>query len=411
MFQSQAFIRTRKEAPKDEVSVNARLLARGGYVEKLTSGVYSFLPLGVRVLRNIERVIREEMNAVGGREILLPALHPKELWEETGRWNTVDDLYKIKDRQDREFALGATHEEVVTDIIRRQPISYKDLPFSLFQIQTKFRDEFRAKSGLVRGREFLMKDMYSFHASEEDRKEYYERVKKAYVKVFKRCGLSVIVAEASGGSFSKEISHEFQVATLGGEDIVVVCEKCGWAKNREIADKKQGEKCSACGAQLAEVKSIEVGNIFTLGTKFSSALGATFTDTGGSQKSFVMGCYGIGLGRLMGTVAEVCNDERGVVWPEELAPYKIHIIPLTSKDKKVQERIVSEAEALYRRLQKIQEVLYDDRELSPGEKFADADLIGAPVRVVVSEKTVGTGKAELKERDAKTPKLVKLEDI
>src|SRR3989338_1346187 len=277
MLQSQAFIKTKKEAPKDEVSANARLLARGGYADKLAGGIYSFLPLGFLVLKKIENIIREEMNAVGGEEILMPALQTKELWEETKRCETMNDLYKLKDRQGRELALGPTHEEVITDIVRKQSWSYKDLPFYLYQIQTKFRDELRSKSGLLRGREFIMKDLYSFHASEEDLKKYYETVKKAYLKIFKRCGLSVVVAEAGGGSFSKESSHEFQVPTPAGEDVVVLCEHCGWAKNVEIAEVRAGAHCPVCGRALKEEKAIEAGNIFTLGTKFSQAMGAFFT--------------------------------------------------------------------------------------------------------------------------------------
>lgn len=413
MLQSQAFISTKREAPKDEVSVNAQLLLRGGYVDKLTSGVYSVLPLGFLVLKKIEKIIREEMNAIGGQELLMPALHPKELWEETGRWESMDDLYKVKDRQDRHFALGATHEEVITDIVRKRMLSYKDLPFALYQIQTKFRDEFRAKSGLLRGREFIMKDLYSFHATEEDRQAYYEKAKKAYVTIFKRCGIDAIVTEASGGSFSKEISHEFQVPTPGGEDIVVSCGKCGWAKNVEITDKKQGDRCPDCGNVLVEIKSIEAGNIFTLGTRFSSAMKAFFTDKDGMEKPIVMGCYGIGLGRALGTVVEVNNDERGIVWPRELAPYDVHVLALSSKDPKMAKKITTEAVKIYRQLQKKNiNVLYDDREqVSAGQKFADADLIGAYWRVVISEKTLGKKKAEIKRRKDATAKLVALKDV
>lgn len=410
MLQSQAFIWTKKEAPKDEPSANAQLLARGGFVEKLASGIYTFLPLGLLVLKKIERIIREEMDAIGGRELLMPALQPKELWEETGRWASMDDLYKIKDRQGREFALGATHEEVITGIVRTRTVSYKDLPFSLYQIQTKFRDELRAKSGILRGREFCMKDMYSFHATEEDRKKYYEKVKKAYLKIFKRCGISVRVTEASGGSFSKEVSHEFQAPTPGGEDVVIFCAKCHWAKNTEVAEKKAGEPCPACGHILAQEKSIEVGNIFTLGTRFSSAMKAFFTDKDGTEKLMIMGCYGIGLSRLMGAAAEVNHDERGIIWPRQIAPYDVHLIFVPSKDMKIHKRIMGEAEKLYQKLQEKYAVLYDDREASVGAKFADADLIGAPWRVVLSEKTLAEGKAEIKRRDSKISALVKIKD-
>ncbi|MBI1755426.1 proline--tRNA ligase [Candidatus Azambacteria bacterium] len=411
MLQSRAFIQTKKEAPKDEQSVNAKLLLRGGYIEKLASGVYTFLPLGFLVLKRIERVIREEMDAVGGVELLMPALQPKELWEETGRWASMDVLYKIKDAQGREFALGATHEEVITGIVRNRTVSYKDLPFYLYQMQTKFRDELRAKSGILRGREFIMKDLYSFHATEEDRKAYYEKVKEAYLKIFKRCGVSVLVAEASGGSFSKEISHEFQVRTPGGEDIIIVCSRCDWAKNSEIAGKRAGEQCPSCGNALGEERSIEVGNIFTLGTKFSSVMKAFFTDKDGTEKPMIMGCYGMGLSRLMGAAAEVNYDERGIVWPREIAPYDLHLIPMQSKDAAMQKRIAQASEQLYQKLQERYTVLYDDRDASAGAKFADADLIGAPVRIVISEKTLAAESAEVKPRNGATAKIVKIKDI
>ncbi|MEK7520231.1 MAG: proline--tRNA ligase [Patescibacteria group bacterium] len=413
MLQSHAFIHTRREAPKDEPSVNAQLLARGGYIDKLTSGVYTLLPLGLSVLSNIARIIREEMNAIGGVELLLPALHPKELWEETKRWDSVDDLYKLTDRQQREFALGATHEEVITDIIRKRSFSYKDMPFALYQIQTKFRDELRAKSGLLRGREFLMKDLYSFHADEEDRKKYYEKAKKAYGKIFKRCGLSVVVAEAGGGSFSKEISHEFQTPTEAGEDTVIWCTKCGFAQNTELAQARGGEKCPVCGNVLAEIKSIEVGNIFTLGTKFSSAMGAYFTDRSGSDTPMVMGCYGIGLGRVMGAVVETNHDDRGIIWPRELAPFAVHIVPLGGKEKKSSARVAKAAQVLYAEcLKNGIGVLYDDRDASPGQKFADADLIGATWRMVVSEKTLAQkGCVEIKRRDNTKTKLVSIKNV
>ena len=407
MLQSKAFIKTKKEAPKDEVSVNAQLLLRGGYVDKLTSGAYSFLPIGFIVLKKIEAIIREEMNAIGGQELLMPALHPKELWEETGRWASMDDLYKVKDRQGREFALGPTHEEVITDIVRKRTISYKDLPLHLYQMQTKFRDELRSKSGLLRGREFIMKDLYSFHASEEDRKKYYESAKKAYVKVFKRCGIVTIITEASGGSFSKEVSHEFQAPTESGEDLVIFCGKCDFAKNSEVADKKAGEPCPSCGNILKEVRSIEVGNIFTLGTRFSSLMNASFTDKDGSVKPMIMGCYGMGLGRILGTVVEVNHDDRGILWPRELAPFAVHIIPLVSKDAKITKRVFAEATKIYRALAGTMAALYDDRETaSAGEKFADADLIGAFQRIVISEKTLKEKKVELKKRSEQKAKMV-----
>jgi len=348
MLQSKYFIKTKKEASSDEVSVNAQFLTRGGFIDKEMAGVYSFLPLGLRVLRKIENIIREEINAIGGQELLMPALQPRELWEETQRWEEMDVLYRFQDQQKKWLALGPTHEEVLTDIIRKNINSYKDLPLYLFQIQTKFRDELRAKAGLLRGREFLMKDLYSFHESEEDRKNYYQKAIKAYKKIFKRCGLDVLVAEASGGAFSKEFSHEFQVQTPSGEDLVVFCPNGDFSKNKEITDLREGAKCPNCLAHLIDVKTIEVGNIFTLGTKFSEAMGANFLDKNGQKKPIVMGCYGIGISRIMGAVAEVNHDERGIIWPEEIAPFKTHLISITAKDKKTDQKVKNTTKKTYK---------------------------------------------------------------
>src|SRR3989344_1410471 len=420
MLQSQAFIKTKREAPKDEVSVNAQLLLRGGFIDKVTSGVYSFLPLGFRVLAKIERIITKEMDAIRGQKMLMPALQQKSLWEETGRWASMDVLYKVKDRQEKEYALGPTHEEVITDIMRKHPLSYRDVPFALYQIQTKFRDELRAKSGILRGREFLMKDLYSFHADEADRKKYYETVKKAYLKIFKRCGLEAIVTEASGGAFSKEISHEFQVATDAGEDIIVLCASCGFAQNRELTEAKTGDACLKCSKPLAEQKAIEVGNIFTLGTRFSQAMKAFFTDKDGTEKPLVMGCYGMGLSRVLGTVVEANHDDRGIIWPKEIAPFDAHLIVLESKDAKESKRVFTEAKKAYDALGKVKigkekrllEVLYDDRKgVSPGQKFADADLVGCTWRIVVSAKTLAQGKVEIKKRSDTTAKLVAFKSV
>jgi prolyl-tRNA synthetase len=406
---SQLFFKTVKEAPKDETSVNAQLLIKGGFIQKLGAGIYSYLPLGLRVLNKIGNIIREEMNAIAGQELLMPALHPKEIWEETGRWQSVDYLYKLKDRQEKQYALGATHEEVITDIARRHISSYKDLPLYLYQIQTKFRDELRPKAGLLRTKEFLMKDLYSFHVTEEDRKKYYEAVKTAYLKIFKRCGLDAIVVEASGGPFSKEVSHEFQVSTSAGEDVIYFCPNGDFAQNREIAERKTGEKCPKCGGILKETKTIEVGNTFTLGTKYSEAMAANFIDKDGSKKPIIMSCYGIGLGRLMGAVAEIYHDDKGVIWPLEIAPFAVHLVSLESKNGKIK----TTADGIYQDLQERGiEVLYDEREeKTAGEKFADADLIGIPYRIVVSEKTLEKGKFELKKRNENKVKLVDKKEL
>ena len=413
MLQSKYFIKTKKEFPSDEPSINTQLLMRGSFIDKEMAGVYSFLPLGLRVLRKIENIIREEINAIGGQELLMPALQPRELWEETQRWEEMDVLYRFQDQQKKWLALGPTHEEVLTDIIRKNINSYKDLPLYLFQIQTKFRDELRAKAGLLRGREFLMKDLYSFHESEEDRKNYYQKAIKAYKKIFKRCGLDVLVAEASGGAFSKEFSHEFQVQTPSGEDLVVFCPNGDFSKNKEITDLREGAKCPNCLAHLIDVKTIEVGNIFTLGTKFSEAMGANFLDKNGQKKPIVMGCYGIGISRIMGAVAEVNHDERGIIWPEEIAPFKTHLISITAKDKKTDQKVKNTTKKTYKELLDLDiEVLYDDRtEISAGAKFADSDLLGIPFRIVISEKTLAKNSVEIRKRGEEKAKLVKIKEI
>lgn len=398
MKQSQLFTKTQKNAPKDEVSLNAQLLLRGGFIDKLMAGVYSILPLGWRVMKKIENIIREEMNAIGGQEFFMPTLQPKENWEKTGRWSAMDDLYKVKDASGREFALGPTHEEVIAPLMRKFVSSYKDLPFSAYQFQTKFRMELRAKSGILRVREFLMKDLYSFHTGEKDLDEYYEKAKNAYWKIFERVGLKekTYLTFASGGSFSK-YSHEFQALTGAGEDIIFICEKCKLAINKEI--KRETPVCPECGGKkFRQEKSVEVGNIFKLGTKYSAPFNLSVSDEKRKKAALIMGCYGIGLQRLMGTVVEVHSDKRGVIWPESVAPFQVHLLSL-GKNK--------EAEKIYGDLQKNGiEVLFDDREdASAGEKFADADIIGIPWRVVVSEKSLASGGVEVKKRSEKTQKI------
>jgi prolyl-tRNA synthetase len=400
MKQSQLFTKTQRNAPKDETSVNAQLLIRAGFVDKLMAGVYTLLPLGLRVMKKIEQIIREEMNAIGGQEIFMPTLQPKENWLKTGRWDAMDDLYKIKDKSDREFALGPTHEEIIVPLMKKFVNSYKDLPFSAYQFQNKFRMELRAKSGILRGREFMMKDLYSFHLTEKDLNDYYEKSKTAYFNIFDRAGLKdqTFLTFASGGTFSK-YSHEYQTATPAGEDTIYICAKCSLAINKEI--KGEVKTCPECGGKdFREEKAIEVGNIFKLGTKYSAPFDLSVKDEKGEKKTLIMGCYGIGLGRLMGTVAEVYHDEKGLIWPESVAPFQVHILSL-NKNK--------EAEKLYDELQeKGVETLYDDREISAGEKFADADLIGIPYQIIVSEKNLKVDKVEIKNRKTGEKEFVKL---
>ncbi|MBI2033767.1 MAG: hypothetical protein HYT13_01575 [Candidatus Liptonbacteria bacterium] len=399
MLQSRLFTKVARNFPKDEEAINAKLLTRAGFVEKVSAGVYSFLPLGLRVMRKIETIIREEMNALGGMEILMPALHPKENWETTGRWKTFDVLYKIKSREGKEFALGPTHEEIVVPLVAKFVNSYKDLPVYLYQIQDKFRDELRAKSGLLRGREFLMKDLYSFHTSEGDLDSFYEKMKKVYTKLFSRAGLKTRIVKSSGGTFSK-YSHEFQVLTPVGEDAVFYCEKCDFAENKEIAEVKEGDKCPNCAGKIRVSQGIEVGNIFKLGTKFSKDFELLYKDEKGKENHISIGCYGIGLSRLMGAIVEIFHDEQGIIWPETVAPFAAHLIELgEGKSKK-----------LYHDLQKAGiDVLYDDRNISHGEKLTEADLIGIPLRLVQSEKT--GAKIEVKRRDEKDSKLMTVSQV
>ncbi len=412
--QSELFARTSKSVAKEELSINAQLLTRAGYVNRLMAGVYSFLPLGVRTLSKIENIIREEMLKIGSQEVLLPALQPRENWDKTGRWDKVDVLFKFKGHGDRDLTLGPTHEEVVTPLVGSFIQSYRDLPISVFQIQTKFRDEARAKSGLLRGREFRMKDMYSFHSTQEDLDAFYEEAVKAYNTIFERCGIGkqTLMTYASGGVFSK-YSHEFQTITPHGEDLVYEIPDKRIAINREIINDPEviaelipGMKPE--DLKQLERKSIEVGNIFKLGTRFSSAFNSEFVAQDGQRQTPVMGCYGLGPTRLLGTMVEILHDENGLKWPTEVAPFKVHLVSLARTDAEV-----AEAEQIYDKLQLAgMEVLYDDRINAPaGEKFKDSDLLGMPYRVVVSQKTLAQGRLELKPRDSKEASMVTVDEL
>ena len=407
MLQSKLFGQTIKEVPKDETSINAQLLLRGGFVDKSMAGVYTYLPLGLRVLNKIENIIREEINAIGGQEILMPALQNKEDWKITGRWD-IDVMMKVKTFFDKEYGLGWTHEEVVTPLAKKYIKSYKDFPFFIYQIQTKFRSEKRAKSGILRGREFSMKDLYSFHTSEEDLNKFYDVVKNAYFKIFERVGIKnkTYLTYASGGDFSK-YSHEFQTLSSAGEDTIYICDKCKIAINKEIVENNQPE-CPQCkNKNLKEEKAIETGNIFKLKTKFTEAFNFKFLDEKGKENLVLMGCYGLGLTRLMGTIVEIFNDQNGIIWPESIAPYKVHLVHLGNK-----ETVIKEAEKIYNALQKEKiEVLYDDRDESAGVKFKDSDLIGIPLRIVVSEKTLAENSVEIKRRDEEGFKIIEISKI
>lgn len=410
MRQSKLLPRTRKDAPKDEVSLNAQLLIRAGFIDKLMAGVYTYLPLGLRVFKKIENIIREEMIIAGGQEIFMPSLQPKENWEKTGRWDTVDSLFRFTSHYSKiDFALGPTHEETVSPLAKKFNLSYKDLPFYLFQFQNKFRDEKRAKSGILRAREFIMKDLYSFHKDEKDMENYYESMKMRYKKIFDRCGIGekTYMTFASGGSFS-QYSHEYQTITPAGEDVIYICDKCEAAVNKEIASDKP--VCPQCGnKELREEKAVETGNIFKLKDKFSKPFDLDFADKNGDKKPVLMGCYGIGLGRLVGAVVEVNNDKNGIIWPESVAPYKVHLIELKDKDGKASLL----AKNIYEKMIKNGvEVLFDDRDdLRAGEKFADADLIGIPYRVVVSGKTAENNSAEIKRRKSDEVEILSVDEI
>lgn len=406
MKQSQLFTKTQKEAPRDEVSLNAKLLIRAGFIDKEMAGVYSFLPLGLKTLNKITGIIREEMNSIGAQELYLTALQNPELWKKTGRWDdkVLDVWFKTELKNGGKLGLGATHEEPLTNLIKKHISSYKDLPVYAYQFQNKFRNETRPKAGILRLREFIMKDLYSFNADLKDLEKYYEKVKAAYIKIFNRCGLGdkTYLTFASGGSFSK-YSHEFQTLTSAGEDLIYICDQCRVAVNKEII-KDVEEKCPECQKKLnRQEKAVEVGNIFKLGTRFSEPLGLTFTGKDGQKKPVVMGCYGIGPQRLMGTIVEISHDAKGILWPESVAPFRVHLLSLGQNEK---------AEKIYQDLVKNNvEVLYDDRDVSAGEKFAEADLIGIPYRIVVSSKTLATDSVEIKKRNEKKEQIVKIKDF
>ncbi len=393
MRQSRLFTKTRREAPADEVSKNAILLTRAGFIHKEMAGVYDFLPLGLRVLNKIIAVIREEMNSLGAQEVIMSALQRKELWERTDRWSDekVDNWFKTTLRDGAELGLGFTHEEPISSMLEQFVSSYKDLPFSVYQFQTKFRNETRAKSGIMRTKEFIMKDLYSFSRDAEQHEDFYNKVAGVYKNIFQRAGIGdkTYMTRASGGSFS-EFSHEFQTLTEAGEDIIYITDE----DKKEAANKELGER------KEKEHKAVEVGNIFTLGTRFSDPY-LKFKDEKGEDRPVFMGSYGIGPARLMGAIVEVFSDEKGIIWPEEVAPFKVHLLA-------VSKAAFDTADEVYKTLEaRGVEVLYDDRDLRAGEKFADADLIGIPVRVVIGEK----GVLEMKRRGSDEIKIMTLRKL
>jgi prolyl-tRNA synthetase len=393
---SQLFTKTRKEAPADETAKNAQLLIKAGYVHKEMAGVYVYLPLGLRVLENIKRIVREEMNAINGQELIMTNLQSKAIWEKTSRWDEdiVDVWFKTKLQDETEVGLAWSHEEPIMEMMQQYISSYKDLPASVYQFQTKLRNELRAKSGIMRGREFVMKDMYSLHTSPEDLDQYYEKVKLAYLRIYKRLGLGdeTFVTFASGAAFTK-FSHEFQTICDAGEDVLYIHRAKNVAVNEEVLEDAVKE-LGINKEELEKAKSAEVGNIFNFGTEKSEQMGISYTAEDGSRQPIYLASYGIGITRVMGVIVEKFSDEKGMVWPDNVAPFRVIICRLGDDA-----TVVNSADELYQTLQDERvEVLYDDRDARPGEKFADADLLGIPHRVVVSPKTVEQGKLEYKKR-------------
>jgi prolyl-tRNA synthetase len=411
MKQSKLFSKTRKEAPVDEVSKNAQLLIRAGYVYKEMAEVYAYLPLGLRVLQKISNIVREEMNKTGGVELQAAALQKKEIWQKSNRWDDkiVDNWFKTKLKNNTELGLAFSHEEPITDMMTNFISSYKDLPVYVYDIRTIFRNEARAKSGIMRGREFFWKALYSFSKDEAEHNKYYEKDKVAYKNVFKRVGLDskTYLTFALGGTFSK-YSHEFQTMSDAGEDTIYTDKKKKIAVNKEVYNKETLKELGLKEKDLAKEKAIEVGNIFSLGYKFSKAFNLKYRDEKGKDQFVYMGCYGIGISRLMGAIVEEYNDDKGIVWQESVAPFLVHLISVGESAK-----VKQTSEKVYKDLsEKGVEILYDDRkDKSPGEKFAEADLTGIPWRVVISEKTLAKNSAELKERSKNKTELIKIKDL
>ncbi len=411
MLQSNLFTKTKKEAPSDEVSKNAELLIRGGYIHKEMAGVYSFLPLGLRVLNNITQVVREEMNAVGGQELHMPALQDKNVWEKTDRWDDakVDNWFKTNLKAGGEVGLGITHEEPLTQLMTEYISSYKDLPFSVYQFQNKFRNEMRAKSGIMRGREFLMKDLYSFSKDKAEHDAFYDVVKGAYKKIYTRLGIGHLtyMTFASGGIFAP-FSHEYQTVSPAGEDTIYIDEEKGIAINKEVYTDEVLAELGIDKTKLKEERAIEVGNIFTLGTRFSEPLELAYTNAEGEKIPVFMGSYGIGVSRLVGAIVETLSDDKGIIWPDAIAPFRAHILALgdnaEAHTKAVELHDMLAGQGI--------DVLCDNRlGLSAGEKFADADLLGIPYRIVVSERSLKEGGYEVKRRTEEKGKIVKAEEI
>ena len=401
MRYSKMFPKAKREVKAE--SKNHELLVQAGFMDQLMAGSWTLLPLGWRVITKINDIIREEMNKADGQELLMPLLHPKSIWNETDRWDKADEImYKLKDTRGKEFALSFTHEEIVMDLLRKNINSYKDLPVAVYHFSTKFRNELRAKSGILRGREFMMKDLYSAHTTEEDLMKYYFKILEAYKKIFDKLGMEYRVTEADGGVFTDKNTHEVQVLSEVGEDTIYYCDKCEWGANSEI-DEGKSKSCPKCKkGSVITAKSIEVGNIFPLGTMYAEKMKVSYMDKKGNKKPVWFGSYGIGPTRVMGTLVEVFHDEKGIVWPESVAPFRVHLVSLGGVEKK--------AEVVYKKLLESKiEVLFDDRDdVGAGAKFGDADLIGCTVRLVVSKKT--GDKVEMKMRSSDQSSLLSIKE-
>lgn len=400
---TEAFIPTMKEVPSEAQIPSHQLMLRAGMIRKLASGVYSFLPLGFKVLKKVEEIVRQEMNAAGAQELLLPAIHPKELWDETGRWELYgEEMFKLSDRNKRQFGLGPTHEEVITDLVRKEVRSYRQLPVILYQFQTKFRDEIRPRFGVMRGREFIMKDCYSFDKDEQGLNSSYGKMVRAYKNIFQRCGFAFRMVEAESGNIGGNLSHEFMVMASTGEEAIYYCSGCEHAVKAEEEDsqsqqqKKEAMMCPQCQSQLAYSRVIEVGHTFNLGTKYSRALKATFLDEKGESTDLIMGCYGIGVSRIVAAAIEQSHDGHGIIWHKNISPFQLTVLPLDFGDEQVKRL----ATRMYEKLvEKGFDVLMDDRDERAGVKFKDADLIGIPVKVIISARGLAEDKVEIKLRE------------
>ena len=416
MFWSKIFLPTLKDIPQDAEVISHQLMLRSGMIRRVTSGIYTWLPIGLKVLRKVENIVRQEMNATGAQEILMPMVQPKELWEETHRWDKMGpELLRIKDRHERDFCLGPTHEEVITDLIRNNIKSYKELPLNLYQIQTKFRDEVRPRYGVMRGREFLMKDSYSFNLNEESLNESYLLMKEAYKKILDRLGLKFKIVKADSGAIGGDASEEFHVLAENGEDTIAVSDSSDFAINTELLleegdaiESLQG-KPSPDGKGIIQIKKgIEVGHIFQLGKVYTDAMKASVLDHEGKAKNLFMGCYGIGVSRLVAAAIEQNNDEKGIIWPEAMTPFEVNIVAIGfDKDKK----IAKAATDLYNELSSMgYEVMLDDRKDGYGTKIKDAELIGIPVNIIIGKQYLQNNEVELKHRDGQSS-IGKVEDI